>query len=224
MTIWWITCPRFSLFLRLKYRCSFVLVWSTFPCFSWFRSFSLALFPHSKLTIWHVELKARHKIPFSRIQWKSSYIRRMTLKVHAHAKKDAKSLNYLIKKFISSILIYLVVANIKNIVTYALFTALTITKSSLLFQLLDSTFSSCLDDCGSVSWSSFASDDSFHSESTRFDHIQIGWIARSQKTKHFGIHKHEILMLESMTECFVFLYDGVETILHAFFDEWKQFG
>jgi hypothetical protein len=32
------------------------------------------------------------------------------------------------------------------------------------------------------------------------------------------------LMLESMTECFVFLYDGVETILHAFFDEWKQFG
>jgi hypothetical protein len=55
----------------------------------------------------------------------------MTLKVHAHAKKDAKILNYLIKKFISSILIYLIVADIKNILTYALFRALTITKSPL---------------------------------------------------------------------------------------------
>jgi hypothetical protein len=53
----------------------------------------------------------------------------MTLKVHAHAKKDAKILNYPTKKFISSILIYLVVADIKNIVTYALFRALTTTKS-----------------------------------------------------------------------------------------------
>jgi hypothetical protein len=63
----------------------------------------------------------------------------MTLKVHAHAKKDAKSLNYLIKKFISSILIFLVVANIKNIVTYALFTALIITKFSLDSEIFDST-------------------------------------------------------------------------------------
>jgi hypothetical protein len=30
-------------------------------------------------------------------------------------------------------------------------------------------------------------------------------------------------MLEDMTESFIFLYDDVETILHAFFDEWKQF-
>ncbi len=70
----------------------------------------------------------------------------MTLKVHAHAKKDAKNLNYLIKKFISmkkslisSIIIYLVVADIKNIVTYALFRALTITKSSLDSEISDST-------------------------------------------------------------------------------------
>jgi hypothetical protein len=63
----------------------------------------------------------------------------MTLKVHAHAKKDAKILNYLIKKFISSILIYLVVADIKNIVTYALFRALIITKFSSDSEIFDST-------------------------------------------------------------------------------------
>jgi hypothetical protein len=63
----------------------------------------------------------------------------MTLKVHAHAKKDAKILNYLIKKFISSILIYLVVVDIKNIVTYALFRALIIIKSSSDSEIFDST-------------------------------------------------------------------------------------
>ncbi len=73
-------------------------------------------------------------------------VRRMTLKVHAHAKKDAKYLNYPTKKFISmkkplisSIIIYLVVADIKNIVTYALFRALTITKFSLSSEISDST-------------------------------------------------------------------------------------
>ncbi len=71
--------------------------------------------------------------------YKKYDVQRMTLKVHAHAKKDAKSLNYLIKKFISSIFIYLVVVNIKNIVIYALFIAFIITKSSLDSKISDST-------------------------------------------------------------------------------------
>jgi hypothetical protein len=43
------------------------------------------------------------------------------------------------------------------------------------------------------------------------------------KTKQIDIHKHEILIFESMTEGLIFLYDGVEPVNHALFCEREQF-